>query len=102
MIKMEDGFFEIARPHVFQNGAMILDGDEDSQVAVYEDGKVTDWTLNLLPCPRLQTRSWIEVETPIEKGCLPVINPCQKANFQIRQKACRLTYSKCAVLSNKI
>ena len=48
MIKMEDGFFEIARPHVFQNGAMILDGDEDSQVAVYEDGKVTDWALNLL------------------------------------------------------
>ena len=48
VIKMEDGFVEIARPHIFQNGAMILNGDEDNQVAVYEGGKVTDWAVNLL------------------------------------------------------
>lgn len=48
MIEMEDGFIETARPEIFQNGAIILDGDEDSQIAVYEDGDVTDWALSLL------------------------------------------------------
>ena len=48
MIKMEDGFIETARPDIFENGAIILDGDEDSQVVVYEDGQVTDWALQLL------------------------------------------------------
>ena len=36
---------EVANPFILQNGEAILDGDEDSQVAVYEFGEVTPWAL---------------------------------------------------------
>ena len=34
---------EIANPHPI--GDIILDGDEDSQVAVFENGRPTSWAL---------------------------------------------------------
>ena len=48
LIQMEDGLIETTRPEILQNGAIVLDRDEDGQIAVYEDGTVTDWALSLL------------------------------------------------------